>query len=261
MITSMVKIACQAIVYGNPVIRDTIADIVKNIKEIGYDGLEVGARHFDMEKPEFYADLFGSLGLNLIAVHIGGDFLNRDSVGEQLDNAGKTAAFAKKLGSRYIYLSGTYREGKTREDYIHEAKTYTEIGKRCADQGLALCYHNHFWEFEHNMVGMNILLDNVPETLMKLVPDVGWVKISDMSPVKFLKDNIDRVEALHFKDFKGWKQFAELGTGIVPFPAVYDLIRDDDREWWITAEQDETALSPQEAAAMNYRYIAGLAQS
>lgn len=249
------QIACQTIVYGNPVIKDTIETILENVKGNGYDGVEIGARHFYMDRPAFYAELLQRLNLALPALHIGGDFLNRDSVRQQLESIGKTIEFAKALGVPSMYLSGAYAKGKTRDDYRHEAKVYTQIGNLCNDAGLTLCYHNHDWEFRDNMTGMNILLDEVPRDAMRLVPDVGWVHMGGRDPVQFLSDNWDRVAALHFKDFKGPRQFTELGTGLVDFEAVWAFAAEKGKDMWITAEQDEYTGSPERSSLRNCRYI------
>ena len=255
----MIKIACQAIVYGNPNIKKNIKRILKNIAEIGYDGAEIGARHFDLDKPEYYAELLERNHLELPAIHVGGDFLNRGSVKEQLEGIARTIRFARQLGCNYIYLSGAYAEGKTDEDYLHEASTYEEIGRRCVEAGLTLCYHNHDWEFESEQRGMDLLLDHVSPDLMRLVPDVGWIAVAGADSMEFLHRHANRIEALHFKDFKHNQKpraFTELGTGIVDFKAIYDWARE--KNLWITAEQDETSLAPEESASINYRYLRGL---
>ena len=85
--------------------------------------------------------------------------------------------------------------------------------------------------------------------------------MAGVSALQFLKNNINRVEALHFKDFKSkavpW-EFTELGTGITPFKDIYDYVTGLGRDWWISAEQDQTSLEPKEAARINYEYIVGL---
>lgn len=254
----MIKVACQTIVYGNPVIKDNIEGILSNISENKYDGVEIGARHFYMDKPQYYIELFKKNKLELPAIHVGGDFLNRDSVNQQIEQIGETIKFAKKLSCKYLYLSGTFRQGKTEDDYLHEAKTYNEIGKRCNAEGLTLCYHNHDWEIINDMMGMNILLEAVDEKNMKLVPDVGWVTIGGGDPVKFLQDNLSRVEALHFKDFKGPREFTEIGTGIVDFESIYSYFKDKKKELWITAEQDVATDRPEDSSRINSEYIKGL---
>jgi len=257
----MIKIACQAIVYGNKNIAVGIESILQSMGGIGYDGAELGARFLDRGKPEYYAGLLEKNRLALPAIHVGGDFLDRDSVAAQLEDIGETISFAKKLGCRYIYLSGACREGKTDGDYLHEAQLYSEIGKRCTAESLTLCYHNHDWEFTADARGMELLLNNVPAEYMKLVPDVGWITVAGADPAAFIKKYGDRVEALHFKDFAHDgtpRAFTELGTGITDFKAVFGLVKDRPGEFWITAEQDETSRGPAESAAMNFAFIKSL---
>jgi len=257
----MIKIACQGIVYGNMNLFDDVENILGSMAGIGYAGAELGARFLDTDEPEYYIELLEKNGLALPAIHVGGDFLDRDSVQWQLEEIGETIAFAQKLGCRYIYLSGAWREGKADGDYLHEAQLYSEIGRRCLEAGLTLCYHNHDWEFQNASRGMELLLDNIPAQYMKLVPDVGWIAVAGADPVEFLQRHAGRVEALHFKDFKNReipRAFTELGTGIVDFKAVYGWIGPRQGDFWITAEQDETALTPEESARLNYEYISGL---
>jgi sugar phosphate isomerase/epimerase len=257
----MPKIACQTIVFGDN-IKDNYASVAATVKKMGYEGIETGARHFYLDRVEFYQELFGTLGLKLIAVHVGGNFLDRDSVSRQLDNVRNIISFSKKLDCPCLYLSGLNKEGKTAGDYAVEAESYAEIGKMCRAEGIVLCYHNHDWEFYRDgSEGMKTLLYNVPAELMKLVPDVGWLEVAGVQPVQFLKDNINRVQALHFKDFKSAavpREFTELGKGIVPFREIYRYVAGLGREWWITAEQDATALTPEEAAGINFEYLDGL---
>ena len=257
----MVKIACQTIVYGNPVIKDSIEEILQNVAENGYDGVEIGARHFYQDRPEYYIELLEKNRLELPAIHVAGDFLNMYTLDELLGGIQRTILFARRLGCGYIYLSGVYKEDKTDEDYLSEARTYGEIGRRCATEGLTLCYHNHDWEMIDGLHGMELLLDNTDPEYMKLVPDVGWLTVAGADPVEFLKAHGDRVEALHFKDFKHTgkpRAFTELGSGIVDFRAVYDCFRDKRPCLWITAEQDETAKTPAESAGANYSFIRSL---
>jgi len=255
----MVKIACQTIVYTQLGIAENYAGILKNIRDNGYDGVETGTRYLDTGNPGFYRELLAKYNLDMYAIHVGGDFLNRNSVEEQIEGVAKTIGLAKNLGSRYIFLSGAFnKDGMTRDDFFHQAKTYTRIGRLCSEAGLTFCYHNHWWEFLNNMIGMNILLDNVPEDVMKLVPDLGWVVIGGVDPVKFLKWNIDRVAVLHYKDFKSTeltREFTELGTGIVPFKAITDYLSTLGRDWWITAEQDVPNFTPEKSSKINCDYI------
>lgn len=256
----MVKIACQTIVFGNPVIKDTIADILKTVAEIGYDGVEVGIRHFYMDRPEYYQELLEKNRLLLPAVHMGGDFLDQDSVKTQLENFEQTVQFAQKIGCQYIYLSGAHQPNKSVQNYKDEAAIYNNMGKRCREAGLTLCYHNHDWEMLNQQAGIRILLEETDPEYFHLVPDIGWMTVANTDPVAFIGKYIDRVEALHFKEFKAIRQFSELGTGMVDFKGVYDLFSKQRDNFWISAEQDSTELGGPESARRNFRFIDDLRQ-
>lgn len=254
----MFHIACQTIVYGNPVIKTEYARILKNIAQNGYEGVETGARHFYMDRPAYYQELLAENKLKMAAIHVGGDFLNPDSVQSQLDSIQETVQFAKRLNCPALYLSGCYRENKTDEDYLREAKAYTRIGQMCLDGGLVLCYHNHDWEIKDQLRGMKLLLDSIDPSLMKLVPDVGWVTVGGADAVEFLREHLDRVHALHFKDFTVDRSFTELGTGIVPFGRVHQFMKEHKDGLWISAEQDQATHTPEESSRINHDYIANL---
>ncbi len=255
----MAKIACQTIVFGGD-LKDRMDSIWRTVASVGYSGVEVGARHLYLERPEYYRELLSETDLELVAVHVGGDFLNPASVAQQLAAFDATVAFAQALGSPYIYLSGNNFSRKTVEDYKKESKVYNDLGRRCRDAGMKLCYHNHDWEMVNQMAGMKVLLRETDPDLVYLVPDVGWLTVANVNPVQFLSENIERVEALHFKEFQPIRQFSELGTGMVDFPAIYRWAVSRGRDFWISAEQDETRLTPAESAAINYAYIKRLVE-
>ena len=111
----MYKIACQTIVFGDT-IKENIETILPAVKKMGYDGVEIGVRHFDKEKPDYYRDLLKKNELELLAIHVGGNFLEPDSVQKQIDQFGDTLRFACELGIHYIFISGFHKKGKTEED-------------------------------------------------------------------------------------------------------------------------------------------------
>ena len=253
----MIRIACQTITWGPEKIREHTAEVLKEIKKAGFNGVEIGARHLDHSKPEYYSQLLGENGLDLVALHVGGDFLDHDSVNRQVENIGKTVEFAVKLGVGYIFLSGTYRKDKTGDDYKFEAQTYNRIGGVCKENGIKLCYHNHDWEIVNGLMGLKILLDNTGNDLVYFVPDVGWVTRGGADPVKLIEETYDRVEAVHFKDFTKDNDFTELGSGIVNFKGVYESVKSR-KDLWIVSEQDTSSKTPLESASINCKYIESL---
>lgn len=250
----MVKIGCQTITWGPEKNRNNILDIIKEVKQIGYEGIEIGARHLNPEMIDVYNRALKEADLKLIALHSGGDFLDSSSVSVQMKNIDTTIEMIKRLEGEYLFLSGTYKENKTIDDYKTEAKVYNEIGKKCADNGIKLCYHNHNWEFFNEMIGYKILVEETDERIVNFVVDVGWVTMGGYDPIKLIKDIYERVEAVHFKDFTSEGEITELGSGVVDFKGIYEVIKHK-RNMWIIAEQDVTKRTPLESVTMNYNYI------
>ena len=262
----MINIACQTIVFGNSTIKDNLAKYAETVKKAGYDGVETGARFFDYEKPEYYKELYERLNLKLTALHLGGDFLNKESVKAQIENVNKTIAFGKNLSCPYLHMSGSYKEGKTVRDYATEAETYREIGKACNDAGIKLCFHNHDWEFYNNGEGIKVLLDKVPPELMSLCLDAGWAEQGGVGSVQFIKDHISRIETLHVKDYtkigvpKGTvsDHVTEMGTGIMPLKEIYSFLTGRSRDWWVIIEHDQTKKEVSDVIRINCEYLRSL---
>ena len=253
----MIRIACQTITWGPEKNRENTDQVLSEVRKAGFSGVEIGARHLDHSKSEYYKGLLEGNGLQLVALHVGGNFLDQASVAEQVQNIGKTIRFAESLGTGYIFISGSYIKGKTAEDYRREAQVYNKIGVLCKDSGLKLCYHNHDWEIWNGLEGMRLLLENTDQELVFLVPDVGWVTRGGADPVHFVEENYRRIEAVHFKEFTTDGGFTEIGKGIVNFRGVYDSIRDKG-DIWVVTEQDQTTTTPLESAGMNYAYVKSL---
>ncbi len=255
----MFKIACQTIVYnslGNA--KENFEMIADSVSKIGYDGIEVGGGMFDMDKPEYYIEYFKKKNLNPISYHVGGDLLDKEKSEETKENILKNVEFAKIIGSKYVFISGTNKEDVTEDEYKNQAKCLNEIGKICREKGLIFCYHNHHWEFFNDDMGMNIILNETDEENVKLVPDVGWVTRGGHNPVEFIDENLSRIAAVHFKEFTTDDGFSELGTGIVDFKGVYEYLKNKFDDFWIVAEQDETKIGAEKSAEINYNYIKNL---
>lgn len=259
----MIQIACQTITWGRERNGSDITGVMKEVAQAGYDGIEIGARYLDPSKAGEYSEAMKSNGLRLAALHVGGNFLDPESVRRQLEGIGGTAELAVKLGTDLVFLSGTKKDGKTAAEYRTEAQSLNRIGRICGDNGTMLCYHNHNWEFlDLGGDGFRILLNETDPELVSLVPDVGWVHRGGTAPVEFLQANRDRIRALHFKEFTPEGAFTELGRGEVNFSGCYEFaaanLMDAVDPLWIVAEQDTTQKEAAESAADNFSYIRSL---
>lgn len=225
---------------------------IKRLREAGLDYIEAmsdwGARP---ETIEFYTGLTGSSGwdpentlrrlevLRSYGMDIRGIFIFDEALDEQAEELGK---YCGRAGIRYVVLSFLKYDGI--DDIYNKIELIRRTAKILKPFGVQICQHNH----EHDVVFItdrdgvrkpviDIFLEQLsPEELM-LEMDTGWVQYAGLDPVQFIRERLDRVGILHFKDicrdFKSVSReeiFVPCGQGAVDFPAVLGAIPEDRRE-------------------------------
>ena len=251
------RIACQSITFGQEMNRNHMDEVMKTVAACGYEGIEVGFRHLDPEKADWYKDLLDANSLEMVALHIGGDFMEADSVSRQMDSLTSAIALAHILGCKNIFISGKYSPDKQPADYIAEVDNYNRIGGMLRRAGLTLSYHNHYWEFENQAAGFHTIAERTAPENMSFVPDVGWITKAGYDPVVILKEIRTRISNLHFKEFNSEGEIAELGAGIVDFRAVIRYMKGQG-DMWLVAEQDRTKKTAAESVRDNFVFIRDL---
>lgn len=249
----MLQIGIQTRPWGPDMNRENLAQILADVSSAGYDGFEIGAQHLDLSNPSGLQNLADSHHLRVVGIHVGGEIYNPQSVEHALDNLEQAIAFAKAVGAPFIPFSGRLKQNKTQEELGYQAQNLNRIGQLCRDNGLTLCYHNHFWEVENNCAELHHLCENTDSELVSLCLDVGWVERAGGSPAEVVDTFFDRIAYLHIKDTAA-NEWREVGYGQVDFAALLPLIRRR-QDGWLVVEQDETQRQPLESAQMSRDYL------
>jgi len=239
------KIGAQLIIWGKRPVED-LPGVLDEVSSLRYDGIEAGINAF--EKVSDPKGLLTMKGLTLAGIHIGID----EKLAEVALN------LLRKADSHYLLFSGAGGKENTEENYRRSAKLLEKIGRKATKQSVKLCYHNHWQEIVNDAMGTKIILEETSPEFVSLCVDTYWVKCGGLSPADFIKENLDRVAYLHLKDGteEGMKkhEFLELGRGIVDFPAVFEVVKSTDSEWFVV-EQDRTDRTPKESMAISRRYL------
>ena len=238
------KIACQLIIFGARSGED-LPGVLKDVAEAGYAGIEGGGP--GVMSAEEMKELLDGFGLKLAGVHSGfGNFENLDD----------TIAYMKALDCKLLMCSGVGDTSRGLVAYEEAAETFNDVGRRCREDGIKFCYHNHSWEFQKfdGVTGMERLYELTDPRYVYACIDVYWVQHGGESPVEFLKKYLDRVGTVHFKDMKD-DTFAEVGQGIVDFPGIMEVLSAKEDLEWIIVEQDRTQRTPKESVTMSRTYI------
>jgi sugar phosphate isomerase/epimerase len=244
------RIGAQTIVWGED-IRDNMRAILTYLAGNGYQGVETGIRHFDLDRHQAYRALYEETGIILLGIHSGGKFWDPEQAGDEMKKIENTVTFASRAGSKYLLVSGNPNE--TVASMQAAAATYNELGQRCLDAGIRLAYHNHNWELVNQGAILNVLMNETSADLVSLVLDTAWAFIAEMSVATLMRQYGDRIAYLHIKDVRQEK-FCELGTGEIDHDSTFTLARSYGIEW-LVVEQDYTSLTAEESMKINLRYL------
>jgi len=246
------KIGIQTRPWGPEMNRERLPDVLAEVAQAGYDGIEIGAQHLDIARPTHYRRLFAEHGLQVVGVHVGGEIHDAASVQEALDNLERIIAFAAQVGATFLPFSG--RPGAGDEESLRwAAENLERVGRLCASAGLRLCYHNHFWEIADDCRELRYICAHTDAAHVSLCLDVAWVRRAGGDPAATVRTFLDRIGYLHLKDTtdEGW---AELGAGSVDLQGVLQAI--GGRPFpWLVVEQDETGRTPLESARISRQYL------
>jgi len=180
--------------------KEGIPAVLARIKELGVTELEGGSPR-GMKREEF-KKLLSEYGLKIVAV--GGNFerlQNKDSIQRIITNA-------KELGAQYVVCYWIPHDGDnfTYENMKKGVEVFNEAGKTLKENGLALTYHPHGYEFREYKEGKGTLfeymMDNTNPDYINFQMDVFWIKNPGQDPVALLKKYPTRWKMLHLKDRK-----------------------------------------------------------
>lgn len=215
------------------------------VKEMGYDFVEPAG--FGGLTPEEFRKRLDAAGLRTCSMHL--DLA-------QLADAPTAAIDLLGLFDARYGVAGV-RPGD-RTFWTATGKTLSRAGAALRAAGLRLCYHNHAHEFERfdGQSGYDIMLDETAPEDLGLELDVYWVKYGGLDPVETIARYADRVTLLHVKDMAPGEDraFAEVGHGVLDWPAIFDAARAVNTRWYIV-EQDICAGDALESAAVSQRFM------
>lgn len=281
-----VEIGCGLITWRGAPEDEALADVA----QAEYAGAPPRLRSSD-EVPAVL-DLFRTHRLKPAPPYFGAPFWLGEAQDEIVEAARDHARFARGLGCTELYVAAggdyTTSSGKTRRQvaghvspadamsdaaFQQFADTLNAYAKITAGEGVAACFHNH--------VGTVIETENELERLLALTDpavwlglDTGHLQWGGADAVAVCRQHIDRIKTLHLKDIDeevrqqgvkaGWDYgtfvshgiFAELGEGIVDFPALVKLLNDNSFTGWLIVETDVTQKpSALESATISRDYL------
>ncbi len=238
-------IAAQLYIFSRlPDQEGRIDGILEALAGAGYQAVE-GMLKLPPQEP----GVLERHGLRYLAPHLTpGDL-------KQLD---KVSAFCRRMGATHVCSSGLLDwNSRGADDYRRSASALNELGRKLRGEGIQLLYHNHEFEFERvegRRTGMDLLLELLDFSSVRLCLDLGWLCVAGADPARFLREHGGKVGFVHLRDFKA-KESVPLGRGDIDLRNIMAGLRELPRLEALVVEQDPTSADPLGDMIESRRYI------
>ena len=194
--------------------EEDIKSLLKEIKGVGYDGIELN--RFMIHPTSFFVraltkvagmpsgnggkydwvKLVKEANLEVISLHTDLNSLEQ-SLDEVLDDA-------KKLNTNNIVITGMYRFPYQEESSVKElARRLNEAGKALKEKGYNLLYHNHNIELlkvNDTQTAYDLLIQETSSEFVNFEIDTYWFSEAGANPLDMMKKVGSRMKLWHVTD-------------------------------------------------------------
>jgi len=170
-------------------------ELIHTVADVGYRAVELvgmpGAKAADV------AAVLQAHGVQAVSAHVGVQGLR--------DNLDETIAFHRAIENSHLIVPAAPQELRQTSDAAVWRAFGAELGViagRCADAGMRLGYHNHWWEMAE-VDGKRLidwLLEGDESGQVFFEPDLAWAAKGCADPVALLQQYTGRCPRVHAKD-------------------------------------------------------------
>lgn len=223
------KTAIQQMMIG-PLLKnyEGSLDILKKIKEIGYDGIELNS--YMIHKTPFIVRMLTSLAKmpsgnggkfdweslikesNLLVPSLHTDLGSLENRLEEVIEDGK------KFNVKYLVVTGMYRFDYSDEEVLLSLSSrLNEAGKKVKEKGLNLLYHNHnveFFRLPSGELSYDFLVKDFDPNFVGLEFDSYWATECGINVYSYMRKLGSRIKLHHIND-RGFKALGPYMTPII----------------------------------------------
>jgi inosose dehydratase len=255
-------------VVGHPVGVTSIKDLfylangateaaLRDVAAAGYAGVEL----FDGNLIEYedrsddLRQLLEELGLQLVAVYSGANFIFGEILEEELWRIRRAAALAAELDAEQLVVGGGAKRstGTGDDDYSRLADALDRVAAIAEEKGLRASYHPHL----STIVETPEQLDRVmSRSRIDFCPDTAHLAAAGGDPAELIRRYADRISYVHLKDLTVEPlAFLPVGEGELDFAAILAELAEAGYDGWITVELDAFDGAPGDAARASREHL------
>ena len=260
-----IRFGYTAMTWGNEE-RQAIEDIAA----VGFPGIQFRANAVTDFKPAELKDTLAQHKLTFVALSSGDVSLDEPEA-EQIAKHVANAQFVKDSGGLYLQVLDvlkSYPRSATPDECKRLGSLLTQLGKRTADLGIPLGYHNHLNTLSQSPANLDLILENSDPKYVGLELDTAHLVAGGGDPAKAIEKYHDRLLFLHLKDVRDIPadtpkakypfEFVELGRGRVNIPSVFAALDKVKFHGWAVVELDrvtDKSRTPKESAIISKTYL------
>src|SRR5712692_2439719 len=215
----------------------------EDIAALGFHGIQLRANVLkEFGSPAELRDLLEKHQLKMIALSSGAVRIDPALEAEEIAKHTANAKFVHDVGGLYLQVTDERPKDRaiTAADYKRLGWLISEIGKRAADLGVSLGYHNHMGSLGERPEEVDQILQAADPRYAKLELDVAHYFQGGGDPAKAIEKYSDRLLFLHIKDVEPLSDNADAKR---PYRFVeLDVVPDKTR-------------TPKESGAISKKYL------
>jgi inosose dehydratase len=245
---------------------------IEDVSAVGFKGIQLRTSALPEfgDKPAALKELLAKHRLTMVAFSSGNVRIDPQFEAEDIATHVKHARFVREVGGLFLQLTDTRPKRElAAADYQRLGKLMTEIGKRTADIGIPVAYHNHMNNIGERPEEVDRVLDATDPRYVKVLLDIAHYQQGGGDPVRAVRKFSDRIIFLHIKDVQSPMpgntgdpmrsyRFVELGRGRVDIKSVFTALNEVKFRGWAIVELDavpDKARTPKESAIIARTYL------
>jgi sugar phosphate isomerase/epimerase len=249
------KLSCLPVSFFAEIIsgKMTLRDWARMGAELGLDAIDLSilfVPDHSLQTVSRLRDQVEAEGITIAMVTSYPDFTHPDACqrAKELELEVGVVETAHRLGARMVRVTAGQAHPETgRDDGIcWSVEGLSSLAERVRGLGVQLAYENHAkpgaWQYADFSQPPDIFLEIARQTAsapLGINFDTGNAAAFAADPLLLLQSVVDRVISLHASDSstRGALNHCLLGTGITPFPQMFDYLKRHGWDGWICMEE------------------------